>query len=161
MQSVQCRLCSQDDEIALVKSIQCQLRDAERRLAEGQEDLFHLQKLQTIVACDDHGLAIGAQLVLPILQVGCAWFDELCLKRTCYSSRWTAWSGAPPTPRWVHCSALALQGRRRRDPSAVVCRPAVPEDPARVQSAGQCGLQQACSPPGERAPASAAGAPGV
>ena len=51
--------------------IQGQLKDAEERLAEEHEDLFRLQKLRTTVACNDSSLDIGAQLALPILQVGC------------------------------------------------------------------------------------------
>ena len=74
---MQCRLCSEDDDIKLYKWIQGQLKDTQKRLAEGRAVLLHLQNQLMHVACDDPGAAIGAQLALPILQVGCACFDDL------------------------------------------------------------------------------------
>ena len=85
VQDVQRRLCSNDDDIKLYESIQEQLKDTEKRLAVGQEDLFHLKNLRMHVACDDPGLAIGMQLTLPILQVGCACCWWTLLWRTCCS----------------------------------------------------------------------------
>ena len=78
LQDVRCQLCSKDDDVALFKWIEGQLKDAEERLAKGQAALFTLQTLLMNVACDDPGAAIGMQLALPILQVGCACLDELC-----------------------------------------------------------------------------------
>ena len=72
MQEVRRLLYVEDDDMEIFKLIQGQLQDTERRLAEGQAVLYHLQNLLTTVACDDPGLTIGVQLALPILQVGCA-----------------------------------------------------------------------------------------
>ena len=71
---MQCRLCSKDHDIKCSKRIQEQLKDTEKWLAEGRAALVHLQNHLINVACDDPGAAIGAQVALPILQVGCACF---------------------------------------------------------------------------------------
>ena len=83
---MQCRLCSNDDDTKALKSIQEQLKDTEKRLAEGRAVLLHLQTQLTNAACDDPWAAIGAQLALPILQVGhvpraeqrCGRLDSAC-----------------------------------------------------------------------------------
>ena len=72
MQAMRCLLCSNDDEFEISKCIQGQLQDTEKRLAEGRVVLSCLQNQLIDVACDDPGPAIGAEVMLPILQVGCA-----------------------------------------------------------------------------------------
>ena len=75
MQDVQCRLCGKDDDITVFRRVQGQLKDTEKRLAEGRAVLYYLQNQLIDVACDDPGAAIGRELALPILQVACAEFD--------------------------------------------------------------------------------------
>ena len=113
MQDVRHLLHTADDDRETFKWIQGQLRDAEKRLAEGRVVVICLQNQLINVACDDPGAAIGAEVALPILQVGCACFFEQCCGRPVSDlprgvSRW---------PRQVHhlpraeCTAELLHCR--------------------------------------------------
>ena len=78
MQDVRHLLYDKDDDIEVYKWIQRQLKDTEKRMAEGRAILIYLQNQLVNVACDDPGAAIGAQVALPFLQVGSACFYEQC-----------------------------------------------------------------------------------
>ena len=71
----------EDDDTEISEWIQGQLKDTERRLAEGRAVLIYLQNQLVNLACDDPGAAIGAQVALPFLQVGCAWYHAQCCGR--------------------------------------------------------------------------------
>ena len=72
------QLLGKDDEFAVSKRIQRQLKDTEKRLAEGRAVLIYLQNQLVNVACDDPGAAIGAEVALPILQVGHSCIEKCC-----------------------------------------------------------------------------------
>ena len=78
MQDMRRQLYREDDDIESVQCTQIQIKDIEKRIGEGRAILLHLQNQLMNVACDNPGAAIGAQLALPILQVGHACIDELC-----------------------------------------------------------------------------------
>ena len=81
MQDVRHLLYVEDDEVEIFEWIQGQMKDTKKRLTEGRAVLIYLQNLLVNVACDDPGAAIGAQVALPMLQVGHAWFHEKCCGR--------------------------------------------------------------------------------
>ena len=69
MQDVWRQLCGKDDDFAVFKCIQGQMKDTEKWLAEGRAVLTHLQSQLINMACDDPGAVIGAEVALPLLQV--------------------------------------------------------------------------------------------
>ena len=56
------------DDIAIFETVQKQLKEIERRLEEGRVAAQHLLQFAINVACDDPGIAIGQNIVLPYLQ---------------------------------------------------------------------------------------------
>lgn len=62
------QLYSEDDDRNFFNRIKDALKSTEARLEEGRVALQHLEMFLLNVACDDPGAAIGAQLVLPMLQ---------------------------------------------------------------------------------------------
>lgn len=75
-QDVRRQLYSDKDDREIFSTIQDQLRRIDKRLEDGRAALQHLEMALINVACDDPGAAIGAQLVLPLLQV-----PDLCCAR--------------------------------------------------------------------------------
>ena len=68
-QDVRRQLYSDKDDREIFSTIQDQLRRIDKLLEDGRAALQHLEMALINVACDDPGAAIGAQLVLPLLQV--------------------------------------------------------------------------------------------
>jgi hypothetical protein len=62
------QLYTDADDRAFFDRVKAELRAAEQRLAEGAAALLHLEAALGYVACDDPGAAVGASLVLPMLQ---------------------------------------------------------------------------------------------
>lgn len=67
-QEVRRQLYSDKDDLAIYSTIQSQLKLVDKRLADGRAALQHLEMGLINVACDDPGAAIGAHLILPLLQ---------------------------------------------------------------------------------------------
>ena len=63
------QLYTDKDDREIFSTIQDQLRRIDKRLEDGRAALQPLEMSLINVACDDPGAAIGAQLVLPLLQV--------------------------------------------------------------------------------------------
>ena len=141
----------EDDDLEIVKWIQRQQKDTEKRLAEGWAVLIYLQNQLVNVACDDPGSAIGAQVALPYLQVGCASLDEQCCGRhesgLACGSRWPR---RMPHPPGAECTA-ELPHRRPWRPEALWCAALlVPEGTARACTLATLSLRQTCSPVSEQ-----------
>ncbi len=81
MQDVRRLLYVEDGDMEISKCIQRQLKDAEKRLAEGRAVLIYLQNQLINVACDDPGAVVAAEVALPILQVGHSCIDKVCCGR--------------------------------------------------------------------------------
>ena len=113
MQDVRCQLYDKDEDFAVFKCIQRQVKDAEERLAEGRAVVICLQSQLTNLACDDPGAAVSAQLALPILQVGHSRIDEVCCGThepcAALSPGQMTWTSRPLGPPKAEC-ILALQG---------------------------------------------------
>lgn len=72
------QLYTDKDDREIFSTIQDQLRRIEKRMEDGRAALQHLEMALINVACDDPGAAIGAQLVLPLLQVlSCSGLPEI------------------------------------------------------------------------------------
>ena len=71
MQDIRSALYCDDRDIDFVKCTQVHIKDVEKKIGEGRAVLLHLQNQLRDAACNDPGAAIGMQLALPILQVGC------------------------------------------------------------------------------------------
>ena len=119
MQEVRCRLCSEDDDTKIIKSIEEQLKDIKRRLGEGRAVLVHLQNQLINVACDDPGAAIGTHLALPILRVGWASLDELCCGSPVAVLHRGYWPCQVPHLTWAECMRRAPALRSPRGPQAL------------------------------------------
>jgi hypothetical protein len=63
------QLYTANDDRQFFDRITDQLRDVEARLEAARAALQHLELALLNVACDDPGTPIGAQLILPLLQV--------------------------------------------------------------------------------------------
>ena len=115
MQDVRPLLYVEDDNIEIMEWIQGQLKDTERRLAEGRAVLIYLQNQLVHVACDDPGAAIGAQVALPFLQVGCVCFDEQCCGRpiSALASKFGVLDGLVRFPLYPGLKCVAELLRRR------------------------------------------------
>ena len=106
MQDVRCLLCSEDDDMQVINSIQGHLIVTEERLAEGRAVLFHLQTQLMNVACIDPGAIVGEQLALPILQVACACLNKFCCGRLeSVALPGFRWRGQAPHPPLAGCIA--------------------------------------------------------
>jgi Ubiquitin carboxyl-terminal hydrolase len=69
------------DDIAIFETVQNQLKEIERRLDDGKVAIQHLLQFAINVACDDPGITIGQNIVLPYLQEkldlkGLEWANE-------------------------------------------------------------------------------------
>ncbi|GAB4814795.1 hypothetical protein N2152v2_001841 [Parachlorella kessleri] len=62
------QLYGDEDDVAFFDIIKKQLKEIEKRLEDGRAALQHVENFVVNVACDDPGAAVGAQLVLPLLQ---------------------------------------------------------------------------------------------
>lgn len=67
-QDVRRQLYTDEDDRQFFQWIQKSMGQFEKRLNDGCAALHHLEMHMINVACDDPGAAIGAQLILPILQ---------------------------------------------------------------------------------------------
>jgi hypothetical protein len=70
LKDVRKQLYTANDDRQFFDRITDQLRDVEARLEAARAALQHLELALLNVACDDPGTPIGAQLILPLLQVG-------------------------------------------------------------------------------------------
>lgn len=62
------QLYGDDDDRTFFDWIRNELRAVEKKLEEGRAVLHHLEMFLVNVACNDPGAAVGAGLLLPLLQ---------------------------------------------------------------------------------------------
>ena len=75
------QLYAHTDDINIFEMVQKQLKEVERRLDDGNVAVQHLMAFAVNVACDDPGITIGTNIVLPYLQEkldmkGLEWADK-------------------------------------------------------------------------------------
>ena len=83
-QDVRRQLYGDEDDRTFFDWIRTELRAVEKKLEDGRAVLHHLEMFLVNVACNDPGAAIGANLVLPLLQ------DRLDAKALDYAAQQAA-----------------------------------------------------------------------
>ena len=141
-QDVRRQLYSDKDDREIFTTIQDQLRRIDKQLEDGRAALQHLEMALINVACDDPGAAIGAHLILPLLQ------ERLDSKALDFADR-RAVEAEEDIIRMEVSALLHLPAWHHLQPCRPVCMRVSGLQACRPQSCGLrgkgCDMQGACA----------------